>query len=58
MWLTCPPISVDVSIRGLVVEGMKDTHAVRLNVMEGNLMVARTTTSFGFDVPDLHNMIT
>jgi len=57
MWLTCPPISVDVSSRGLVVEGMKDTHAMRFNVMEANLMVARTTASFGFDVLDLHSMM-
>ena len=56
MWLTCPPISVDVS-GALVVEGMKNTHAMRFNVMEGNLMVARTTASFGFDVLDLHNMM-
>ena len=36
---------------------MKDTHAMRFNVMEANLMVARTTASFGFDVLDLHSMM-
>ena len=56
MWLTCPPISVDVS-GGLVVEGMKDTRAMRFNVMEANLMVARTAAFFWFDVLDLHNMM-
>ena len=54
VWLTCPPISVDVR-GGLVVEGMEDTQGMRFNVMEGNLMMATTTKSFGYDVLDLHS---
>ena len=56
LWLTCPPISADVR-GGLVVEGMEDTQGMRFNVLEGNLMVATTTASYGYDVLDLHNMM-
>jgi len=54
IWLTCPPISVEVR-GGLVVEGMEfQTRSMRFNVMEANLMVATKTASYGFDVVDLH----
>jgi len=54
IWLTCPPISVEVW-GGLVVEGMEfQKRSMRFNVMEANLMVATKTASHGFDVVDLH----
>jgi len=58
IWLTSPPISVDVW-GGLVVKGMEfQKRSMRFNVMEGNLMVAQTTAAFGFDVVDLHYWMT
>ena len=52
IWLTSPPISVNVT-GGVYVQGM-DERGFRFNVMEGNLMVATTTASHGYDVIDLH----
>ena len=58
VWLTSPPISVDVW-GGLMVEGMDFLkHSMRFNVMEGNLMVALNTAAAGFDVVDLHYWMT
>ena len=58
IWLTSPPISVDVW-GGLVVQGMEfQKRSMRFNVMEGNLMVAQTTAAFGYDVVDLHYWMT
>ena len=58
IWLTSPPISVDVW-GGLVVKGMEfQKRSMRFNVMEGNIMVAQTTADFGFDVVDLHYWMT
>ena len=58
VWLTSPPISVDVW-GGLMVEGMEFLqHSMRFNVMEGNLMVALATAAQGFDVVDLHYWMT
>ena len=42
-----------------MVEGMEfQERSMRFNVMEGNLMVALNTASFGFDVVDLHYWMT
>jgi len=58
IWLTSPPISVDVW-GGFLVKGMEFTkRSMRFNVMEGNLMVAQTAAAFGFDVVDLHYWMT
>ena len=54
IWLTSPPISVEIW-GGLLVKGMEFTErSMRFNVMEGNLMVAHTAAAYGFDVIDLH----
>ena len=54
IWLTSPPISVDIW-GGFLVEGMEfQKRSMRFNVMEGNLMVAQTTAAYWFDVVDLH----
>jgi hypothetical protein len=54
IWLTSPPISVDVW-GGLMVEGMEFLkNSMRFNVMEGNTMIALNTAAYGFDVVDLH----
>jgi len=58
IWLTSPPISVDIW-GGFLVEGMEfQKRSMRFNVMEGNLMVAQTTAAYGFDVVDLHYWMT
>jgi len=58
IWLTSPPISVDVW-GGFLVKGMEFTkRSMRFNVMEGNLMVAQTAAAYGFDVVDLHYWMT
>ena len=54
VWLTCPPIAVEVT-GGVVVEGMEGmVRGMRFNVMEANLMVATETAAAGYDVLDLH----
>ena len=58
IWLTSPPISVEIW-GGFLVKGMEFAkRSMRFNVMEGNLMVAQTTAAFGFDVVDLHYWMT
>jgi len=58
IWLTCPPISVDVT-GGMLLEEMEFTkRSMRFNVMEANNMVAHTTAAFGYDVVDLHYWMT
>ena len=58
VWLTSPPVSVDVW-GGLMMEGMEFLkHSMRFNVMEGNLMVAHTVAQQGYDVVDLHYWMT
>ena len=58
IWLTSPPISVDVW-GAFLVKGMEFTkRSMRFNVMEANLMVAQTAAAFGFDVVDLHYWMT
>ena len=52
IWLTCPPISVEVW-GGFMVEGVVNA-GIRFNIMEGNTMVANTVASMGQDVVDLH----
>jgi len=57
-WLTCPPISVDVS-GGMLLEELEFTkRSMRFNVMEANNMVAHSTAAFGYDVVDLHYWLT
>jgi len=58
IWLTCPPISVDVT-GGMLLEEMEFTkRSMRFNVMEANNMVAHNTAAFGYDVVDLHYWMT
>jgi len=58
IWLTSPPISVEIW-GGFEVKGMEFAkRSMRFNVMEGNLMVSTTTAAFGFDVVDLHYWMT
>jgi len=58
IWLTSPPISVEIC-GGFEVKGMEFIkRSMRFNVMEGNLMVSTTAAAFGFDVVDLHYWMT
>jgi hypothetical protein len=58
IWLTCPPISVDVT-GGMLLEDLEFTkRSMRFNVMEANNMVAQSTAAHGYDVVDLHYWMT
>lgn len=54
IWLTSPPIDVEVW-GGFLVEGLEfQKHSMRFNVLEGNQMVANTCAAHSCDVVDLH----
>jgi len=54
IWLTSPPISVEV-MGGFLLEGLEfQTQSMRFNVMEANQMVANAAASYGHDVIDMH----
>jgi len=54
IWLTSPPIDVEVW-GGFLVEGLEfQSLSMRFNVLEGNQMVANTCAAYSYDVVDLH----
>jgi len=54
MWMTTPPISVDVR-GGFMIEQLEFTkHSMRFNVMESNVYAANVVASYGYDVIDMH----
>jgi len=58
IWLTSPPISVEIR-GGVLVKGMEFTErSMRFNVLEGNHMVSHMSAAFGYDVVDLHYWMT
>jgi len=54
IWLTSPPVAVEVWGGFFVPEIEFMKRNTRFNVMESNTMVAHTTAAHGFDVVDLH----
>merc|ERR1719431_2243887 len=54
VWLTSPPVAVEVR-SGFLVEGMEALAPhMRFNIVEGNQMAAHVVASHGRDVLDLH----
>jgi len=54
IWLTSPPIAVEIW-GGFLLEGLEfQERSMRFNVMEANMMVANNAVAFGQDVVDLH----
>ena len=54
VWLTSPPVAVEVR-SGFLVEGMEAlAPSMRFNIVEGNQMAAHVVASHGGDVLDLH----
>ena len=54
VWLTSPPVAVEVR-SGFLVEGMEAlAPSMRFNIVEGNQMAAHVVASHGRDVLDLH----
>ena len=54
IFMTTPPISVDIR-GGLIIEQLDFLkHSMRFNVMEANTVAATLFASFGYDVLDMH----
>jgi hypothetical protein len=54
IWMTTPPISVEVR-GGFMIEQLEFTkHSMRFNVMESNVYAANVVASYGYDVVDMH----
>jgi len=54
IWMTTPPISVDIRSGLLIRETQFQRHSMRFNIMEANQCAASIVAGHGFDVLDMH----
>ena len=50
IWMTTPPISVDIRSGLLIKETKFQRHSMRFNIMEANQCAANIVAAHGFDV--------
>lgn len=54
VWMTTPPISVEIR-GGFVIPQLEfQTHSMRINIMEANQYAATVVATYGYDVLDMH----
>jgi len=54
IWMTTPPISVDIRSGLLIKDTAFQRHSMRFNIMEANQCAANIVAAHGFDVLDMH----